>query len=55
MFRKCKTRKSQQYMNRWVAAAMLVLRKVSMAMAPPTILKMPKSPAPKAFKITRVV
>ena len=41
-------------MKRWVAAAMLALRKASMAITPATMLKMPKSSTPRAFRTRRV-
>ena len=41
--------------NRWVAPAIVALKKPNMAIAPPTILYIPKSEAPKEFNIKRVV
>lgn len=42
-------------MNRCVALDIAAFRKPNMAMAPPTILKIPKSEAPSEFKMSRVV
>ena len=46
---------SEYDMKRWVALAIAALRKPNMDMAPPTILKIPKSDAPREFSIRRVV
>ena len=42
-------------MNLCVALAMAALRNPNMAIEPPTMLKIPKSDAPKEFNIRRVV
>ncbi|MET7030081.1 hypothetical protein ABXZ32_11780 [Sediminicola luteus] len=45
---------SAKDINRWVADAIAAFKNVSMAMAPATTLKIPKSVAPKAAKINLV-
>ena len=42
-------------MKRWVASAIAAFRKPSIPIAPPTMLKIPKSEAPREFSINRVV
>ena len=46
---------SEMFMNRCVVEAMVTFRNPSMAMAPPTRLKTPKSDFPNAFRTMRVV